>query len=235
MIYQALGNLDAIFNTSLGLGLVASYLAGVLVSFSPCIYPMIPITLGIVGAAATSSKLKGFLLSLVFVLGVAFIYSFLGAVSSLIGTLLGAIVVNPLTYLFLMLVFIILGFAQIGVLPLKIPFFSIKYKGDYRSGLLGIFVLGAISGLAMIPCNFPVLFSILNLIALRKNVLYGIIALFVFSLGYGTILIILGTFTSLIRKLPKEGPWAIIVQKIAGVILLGVGGYYAYKFIQLIR
>ena len=235
MFYETLINLDKIFNNSFGLGIGTSFLAGVLASFSPCIYPMIPITLGIIGAVASSSKLKGFLVSLVFVLGIAFIYCTLGAVSSLFGTLMGTFMINPVTYLFLASVFVFLGLSELDIVKVKMPFFSVNYTPKKSTGLLAIFILGVISGLAMIPCNFPVLFSILNLIALKKNIVYGVVALFAFSLGYGLILIVLGTFTSLIRKLPKNKSWIIMVKKIIGFLLLGVGGYFLYNLIEIVR
>ncbi len=235
MFYDTLINLDRIFNSSLGLGLGVSFAAGVLASFSPCIYPMIPITLGIIGAITSSSKLKGFLVSSIFVLGIAFVYSVLGALSSLFGTFIGAVVINPVTYSVLVLVFIVLGLSQLDILKIKIPFFSVNYTPDKTAGFFTIFILGAVSGLAMIPCNFPVLFSILNLIALKKNIIYGIVALFIFSVGYGFILIILGTFTSLIGKLPKQASWIILIKKITGFLLLGVGCYFLYKLIEILR
>ena len=90
-----------------------------------------------------------------------------------------------------------------------------------------------ISALTVAPCIFPVLGAILTLISLKGNALYGGTALFLFSLGYGLILIILGTFSSLIRKLPKQGLWLIIIKKSLGVILILVGGYFILKFIGI--
>ena len=95
MAEQFLANLENIFVTSPFWGLGASFLAGMLVSFSPCIYPLIPVTLGIVGAVSASTRFKGFFISLVFVLGVALVYTILGIVSSVFGILLGRFFVNP--------------------------------------------------------------------------------------------------------------------------------------------
>jgi len=101
--------------------------------------------------------------------------------------------------------------------------------------LVSVFILGAISGFTIIPCNFPVLGAILSLISLEKNVLYGGTALFLFSLGYGTILVILGTFSSLIKKLPASGPWLTIVHKFLGLIFLIMGCFFLFKLIALLQ
>ena len=226
-------NLAEAFNSSVILGLGASFVAGILFSFSPCVYPLIPITLGIVGATQVSSRLKGFYTSLVFVLGICLTYTVLGIIASFFGLLLMKFFINPVTYFALAVIFFLLGLIMADVVKLKLPFFSFDYPK--RKGLFSVFLLGLVSGLAVIPCNFPVLGAILSLISMKKNVFYGGGALFIFSLGYGTILIILGTFTSLIKKLPKAGNWLIIIKRILGLVLILVGVYFTLKFINLIR
>ncbi len=227
--------LEEIFKASPFLGLGASFLAGILVSFSPCNYPLIPITLGVVGAETASTRLKGFFISLTFVLGIAFVYTVLGMISSLFGVLLGTIMANPITYLILTIIFFILGLSLLEGIKINIPFFAFNYECSENKELFSIFILGMVSGLTIIPCNFPVLGAILSVISLKKNVLYGGLSLFLFSLGYGVILKILGIFTALIRKLPKKGHWLIIAKKTSGVILIAVALYSLAKFIMLIR
>jgi len=230
---QFLIYLEEVFGTNPVLGLGASFLAGVVVSFSPCIYPLIPITLGVVGAASASTKFKGFFISLVFVLGISLVYTILGVASSLFGILLGRFFVNPVTYLILTLVFFLLGASYLGIIKLNIPF-SLSYNQGAKKGFFSIFIMGVVGGLAVIPCNFPVLGAILSLISLKRNVFYGGTALFLFSLGYGVILIILGTFTALIRKLPKQGLWLIIIKRIVGLIFAAMGVYFLMKFAAVI-
>jgi thiol:disulfide interchange protein DsbD len=231
MLYHFLHNLETIFNSSPGLGLGASFLAGVLVSFSPCIFPLIPITLGVVGATAVNSRAKGFLTSAVFVLGIAVIYTILGVAAALFNVVLEKFFVNPVTYIFLGLFFFAMGLSLLGVI--KINFFSFTHNYAHKPTYPSIFVLGLISGLSIIPCNFPVLGSILTLISLKKDVAYGALALLLFSLGYGSILIILGTFTSLIAKLPKRNKIVIIIHKFVGIVMLLVGVYFFLKFISM--
>ncbi|MDD3297172.1 MAG: cytochrome c biogenesis protein CcdA [Candidatus Omnitrophica bacterium] len=234
MLEHLLASLESIFISSPFLGLGVSFLAGVLVSFSPCIYPLIPITLSVVGAEAATTKLKSFSISLVFVLGIASVYTLLGIISSAAGLLLGSFFINPVTYAILASIFFFLGFSLLSGININIPFFSFNYDSSRNKEFISVFLLGAVSALAIIPCNFPVLGAILSVISLRKNIFYGAVALFFFSIGYGTILIILGTFTALIRKLPKQGQWLIILKRILGIMLMFVGVYFFWKLIDIL-
>lgn len=233
MFKEWLISLGNFFVPSTFLGLGASFLAGVLASFSPCILPLIPITLGIVGAVSASTRLRGFLVSLIFVSGVAVVYTALGITSTLFGILWGKFFINPVTYLVLAIVFFILSASAFGLIRLNLP---VSTGSTYRAGksLISIFILGMISAFALIPCNFPVFGAILSLIAVKGNILYGGLALFLFAFGHGMLLIILGTSTSLIQRLPKQSLGFIIIHKCIGLILATLGVYFAVRFISLL-
>ena len=102
-----------------------------------------------------------------------------------------------------------------------------------RAQGISLLFMGMLGAFALIPCNFPVLGAILALIAGKRDVVYGAVCFFCFALGYGSILIVLGTFTGLINKLPKQGPWLIIIKKFIGLVLLLVGCYFFYRFLIL--
>lgn len=210
------------------LGLGASFLAGLLLSFSPCIYPLIPITLGVIGVTASSSKKRGILVVTVFILGIACVYTTMGIISSTLGLLLGNLFVNPVAYLILASVFFFLGISNFKIIKLKLPI-SLQYTHWVRKNLFSVFMLGAISGLGIIPCSFPVLGAILSLISLKGNIAYGGIALFLFSLGYGAVLFVVGASATLIRKLPKQSQWFIVVERSLGVLFLVIGVYFLLK------
>ena len=233
MFNQVLVNLDKLFTPFTFLGLGISFIAGVLASLSPCILPLIPITLGIVGAVSASTKLRGFLISLSFVLGLSVIYTTLGIVSAFFGILLGTLFINPITYIVLAILFFLFSAISLGLISINLPFWSgCTYK--VKGSLFSVFILGMISAFAFIPCNFPVLGPILSLISIKQNIVWGAIALFLFSLGQGTFLIVLGTFASLIQKLPKQGLWLIIIKRILSATLALVGIYFIIKFIKVI-
>ena len=233
MLDELLLQLEQIFITSPGWGLGVSFLAGLLLSFSPCIYPLIPITLGVVGAASASSRLRIRFASLTFVLGICVSYTILGVIASVMGVFLGAFFINPVTQFVLALLFIFLGLSYLEVVKFHFSFSSPDYS--IKREELSLFLVGMVSAFAMLPCNFPVLGAILSLISLKKNILYGALALFLFSLGYCALLLILGFFTTLIRKIPKQGNWLIVIKRALGITLIIIGVYFGLKFFALVR
>ena len=233
MINDWLISLGNFFTPDTFVGLGTSFLAGILASVSPCILPLVPITLGIVGAVSASTRLRGFLISLSFVLGLSVVYTILGIISSIFGILLGTFLINPITYIILAIIFFLLSAASFGLIRINLPF-SLGRTYKAKGSLISVFILGMISAFALIPCNFPVLGAILSLISVKQSIVYGGLALFIFSLGQGMLLIALGTFTGLIQKLPKQGLWLIIIKRSFSVILALVGVYFIVKFIQVL-
>ena len=207
----------------------AAYLGGILISFTPCVYPVAPITIAFIGAHSAGSRWKGFRLSLVYVLGLALTYTFLGGIAALSGRLFGQIQANPWTYFFLANVCILVGLSMLGVLllPWKTPEFLIKLQPrEKKRGALGSFLVGAASGLVVGPCTAPVLSVLLAYVSTRQNAIFGMSLLFVFSLGLGTLLIVLGTFAGLLSSLPGSGEWMTMVNRLSGWILLAMGEYF---------
>jgi len=230
MIENLLSNFNAYLQGSLFLAFLAAYIGGVVVSFTPCTYPLIPVTVGYIGARSASSKLRGFVLSLFYVLGLAVTYAALGAAAALTGKLFGQMQTTPLTYFLMANLFIIMGLAMLGVfnISLPVPQKLMNATGNIRKGFIGSFLLGAASGFVIGPCTAPILGVILGYVALQNNVLTGVALLFVFSLGLGTLLIIVGTFTGLIASLPKSGEWMKRINYIFGFILIGAGEYFLF-------
>ena len=230
MIENLLSNFNAYLQGSLFLALLAAYIGGVVVSFTPCTYPLIPVTVGFIGARAASSKTRGFILSLFYVFGLAVAYSALGSLAALSGKIFGQMQTTPLTYFLMANLFIIMGLAMLGVfkISLPVPQKLMQATGGVKKGFVGSFLLGAVSGFVIGPCTAPILGVILGYVALQTNVWMGIALLFIFSFGMGTLLIIVGTFTGLITSLPKSGKWMEKINYIFGFILIGAGEYFLY-------
>ena len=208
--------------------LLFAFLAGIGLSFTPCIYPMIPITVAIIGGQETKSPLKGFYLSLVYVLGIAVIYSALGVAAASTGALFGSAVKSPWVVSFVALVFVALAFSMFGVYELKMPTgLAEKFGGKKNSsGIIGIFFMGLVSGTVASPCVGPVLVSLLVYIAGTGNKVLGFWLLFVMAWGMGLLLIVVGTFSGVVKALPKSGGWMVMVRKILGILLIGAALYY---------
>ena len=219
--------LDALLQTSMFAALAAAFAGGVLASLTPCIYPMIPITAGVIGHANIGgSRLRGFLLSLVYVTGMALAYAGLGLFAAATGRFFGAVNSSPWTFLLvgnLVLVFA-LGMLDVFTLPTLAGRFT---KGDL--GLAGIFLAGLSSALVAGPCTTPVLGTLLAYTASSQDLVLGGLLLFAFSFGMGVLLLGVGTFSSFLAALPKSGPWMVIIKKILAVLMLGLAQYFFVK------
>jgi len=212
------------------LGIPASFLGGILTSLSPCILPILPVTLSIIGEAALNSKLKTLLLSLIFVLGITVTYVSLGLISAVFGIFLQKILKGFIIYLVLGAVFIFLGLSFFDLFHFSV--FSANRTS--RINLVSIFVLGLISGFVMIPCVFPVLGTILTLISLKQNIVYGILCLVSFSMGYGLILVLIGTSSRFINKLSEVTIGVIIIKRILGIIMITGGAYFIITTLRML-
>jgi len=231
MIENLISNLHLYIQSSVLLAFLAAYIGGVLAGFTPCMYPLIPITVGFIGARGSSSKLHGFLLSLFYVLGLAITYSILGAFAALSGKLFGQIQTTPWTYFIMANLCIFMGLAMLDVFNISIPVPQKLVQladGNKKKGFLGSFLIGASSGLIMSPCTAPVLAVLLGFVALGTNLILGMSLLFVFAFGMGTLLIIVGTFAGMIAALPRSGKWMTKINFIFGLILIGAGEYFLY-------
>jgi thiol:disulfide interchange protein DsbD len=218
-----LNDLSALIQTNPLLAFPAVFLAGVLVSFTPCVYPVIPLTLGYIGARGGESRWRGFSLSLVYVLGMALVYACLGAFASLTGQLFGKVGSHPASYFIVGNVFLLLGLSALGVFEL--PQFYPSSSSKKRAGYLGVFLVGMFSGLIVGPCTAPAMAAILVYVGSKQNVVYGFSLLLVFGYGVGFLLILLGTFTGLVASMPRSGPWLVVVKKTFGWILIAAAEY----------
>ena len=230
MIEHLIGQFEFYIGQSLLLAYGAAYLAGVLVSFTPCVYPVIPITAAVIGGQGDLSGARGFVLSLFFVLGLALTYTALGVFAALTGKLFGTIQTSPLTLGALGGLFILMGLAMLDVFQLSLERYAPRgLTGGNRKGIFGSFMIGVTSGFILGPCTAPVLAVILGVVAARQSVFFGGSLLFVFSLGVGSLLVLVGTFAGILASLPKSGAWMTGVKKLSGIVMLAAGAYFLYS------
>jgi len=230
MVEQLAAQFEFHLGHSFLLAYAAAYLAGVLVSFTPCVYPVVPITAAVIGTQGGVSAGRGLILSLSFVLGLGVTYTAIGMFAALTGRLFGSIQASPLTQGTLGVLFVLMGLAMLEVFHLSLERFMPRPReGAGRKGIVGSFAIGLTSGFLLGPCTAPVLAVILGVVAARQSVFFGGSLLFVFSFGVGTLLILVGTFTGILTGLPKSGAWMTGVKKISGVVLLAAGAYFLYS------
>jgi thiol:disulfide interchange protein DsbD len=216
---------NAIQNPSV-LSVFLAYLGGVLASLTPCVYPMIPIILGVIGASAIDNRMRGLILSLSYVAGLSLVYTLFGIFASVTGRFFGEIATSPWSYLIFGNLCLLLGCWMMDWINL--PIFS-SGKTTGRRGCVGAFVIGVLSGIVAAPCTSPVLAGLLIYVSTTKNVVFGGAMMFAFSIGMSTLLIFIGTFSGVAKSLPKPGNWMIWVKRGLALALFAIGEYFLMK------
>ncbi len=215
------------------LNFLSAFLGGFVMSFTPCVFPLIPVTTGYIGISASGSRLKGFILGFVYVTGVALTYAALGVAASLTGNLFGKVSSNPWVLMTVGAVIGVFGLAMLDLFHISLPQ-AIKMPVHKKGSVFSTFVLGLCSGFVVAPCTAPVMGSILVLISTRSNVVYGGLLLLCFAYGMGFILIASAVFSALLTTLPKAGRWMVIVKKIYALLLLGASAYFIAEAVRRI-
>ncbi|HVH44971.1 MAG TPA: cytochrome c biogenesis protein CcdA [Labilithrix sp.] len=199
---------------------------GVIASLTPCVYPMVPITVSIFGATEAKSRLRGAALSGAFVLGIAALFTPMGVISALSGKLMGSALSNAWVNLGLAALFLALAASMFGAFELALPSsLTNKLSSVGGVGFKGAFVMGLVMGLIAAPCTGPFLTGMVTVIATTKNVALGTASLFSFALGLGVIFFVAGSFAV---NLPKGGAWMMGIKWVSGVGL----AYMAFSYLR---
>ncbi len=208
---------------------LAVFLAGILLSFTPCVFPMIPITLSVIGARGEKNPVKGFGLSLIYVFGMAMTYAVLGVVAASSGALFGSLFQSVWFVLGMVTVFTALALGMFGLYELQVPpaLASRLQSVGGGGGWVGIFLMGIVAGLVASPCVGPVLVGLLVYIAQTGSAILGFTLLFTLAMGIGVLFLVIGTFSGLLTTLPGAGTWMEEVKQFFGWLLLGVALYFA--------
>ncbi len=217
------GRLSSALDQGSWMALMIVFIAGFLTSLTPCIYPMIPITIGYIGGrSAGHGKWRGFSLSLFYVLGLALIYSSLGVVAALTKSLFGSITQTPLIVGIVGMIFTAMGLSMLGLFDISLPSgIATRLQGSGpRRGFLGAIIMGMVAGLVAAPCAGPVVILLLTYIATTGRIVVGFSLMMAFAFGMGIIFLILGTFSGLLTTLPSAGMWMEKVKKTFGVLMI---------------
>ena len=220
-----------------GAALAAIFIGGLLTSFTPCLYPMIPITVSIIGGdVATTRRARRMSLAVTYVAGLSATYALLGLIAGLSGTLFGAISTNPWS-LFLMANIMVLAAGMMAdVIPVPVPQ-SLRTRAatmGVGGRYAGVLVMGIVSGLVAAPCGAPVMAAILTWVSATKSAWLGFAYLFVFSLGMSSLLLVFAFLAETSLRLPRAGPWMLWVKRAFAIILLGVAEYYLISMGQVL-
>jgi cytochrome c-type biogenesis protein len=216
------------------------FLAGVLTSFTPCIYPMIPITAAIVGGQAAGEeappKWRAAALTFAYVIGLAAVYSVLGLIAGLTGTMFGTISTNPWLYFAMANLLVFAALAMLDIIPVRLPAALVQRAATAGTGgrAAGAFVMGAMSGLVAAPCSAPVMLAVLGWVGTTGSATLGFVYLFVFSLGMCTLLVAVGLSSGFVSRLPRAGAWMVWVKRFFAFVMLGVAEWYLIEMGKLL-
>ena len=207
------------------------FVGGLLLNLTPCVYPMIPITIGYFGSQSGGSSSRTFSLALFYVLGLSLVYSALGVSAALTGNLFGSTLQSPLAIGFVAIVLFALSLSMMGVFTINPPQALMAHSGA-KKGIWGALAMGALLGIVAAPCVGPVVAALLTYVGARANVALGFGLFFALSLGLGMPYLLLGTFSGAIKSLPRSGAWLEKSKKFFAVPLLLASFYYAYLAVQ---
>jgi len=202
--------------------------AGVLVSFTPCVYPMIPITVGVIGARSETPSFRRSLgLSVTYVFGLVLVYSVLGLLVGTLGAQVRGVIMSPYVLVGVAAFFSVLALGMFGLFELQLPpALATRLNAVGGRGFLGVLLMGMVSGLVASPCTAAPLAGILTYVAVEANPRMGFLLLFSFAWGMGLLLIVVGTSAGAVSRLPRSGDWMVDVKRLFGFIFLAVAVYF---------
>ncbi len=235
---QALGDADAEGSSIAAmfeergtlLALLGIFLMGLALNLTPCVYPMLSITVSLFGGQVEQQRKFGHSLGMaaVYVLGIVSMYTVLGVVAAFSGAMFGSWLQSPLVLIGIGTLFFLLALSMFGLYELQVPYWLMNRLGGAQqvTGVLGYYLSGLVVGVFAAPCIGPPIIALLAYVAARGEPTFGLLAFFLLSLGLGFPYLILGAFSGLLTKLPKSGAWMVWVRKVFGVVLVGLALFY---------
>lgn len=218
-----------VFGTALGVGLwftlLGIFLGGLALNLTPCIYPLIPITVSYFGGRSGNIRGRTIIHGILYILGLACTNSALGLTAALSGGLLGSVLQNPLVLILVAGILFSLGLSFFGLWEFRIPLGLTRLASKNFGGYFGTFFIGLTLGIVAAPCLGPFILGLLTYVGQKGEPLLGFLYFFVLSIGMGLPLAVLGIFTGALDKLPTSGEWMVWMRKVLGWILLGMAVY----------
>jgi len=211
---------------SLPLLLLGVFFAGLALNLTPCVFPLIPITVGYFTRQTKDRKGSAFPLALAYVLGIAVTYSVLGVLAALSGAIFGSALQSPWVVGLIVVVLLSLATSMFGLWELKVPSWAQRAAGG-RSGVFGALIMGLVMGFVAAPCIGPFVVGLLTYVGQKGDPFLGFLLFFTLAIGLGVPYLILGTFTGAVNRLPASGIWMIGVRRVFGVILIAMAAYFA--------
>jgi thiol:disulfide interchange protein DsbD len=210
------------------------FLGGFLTSLTPCVYPLIPITVSLFGGRGDQvPRRRAIALASLYVGGIGVMYAALGVGSALMGKAFGTFMANPWVMAPIAILFVVMAVSMFGAFELNLPSgLQQKLTAIGGKGFFGAFAMGLVGGIIAAPCTGPVLASILAFVATTKSVLLGSSLLITYALGMGVLFFAIAAFAV---SLPKSGPWMEAVKSIFGIVMLVAALYFLRNVVAPLR
>jgi thiol:disulfide interchange protein DsbD len=201
---------------------------GLALNLTPCVYPIIPITVSYFGGQSDGRTSVTFLLAAVYVLGMAVMYSSLGFVAALTGSILGTILQNEFVVVLVALVLVALAFSMFGFYEIRVPARLSNLAGAWsgKRGAIGAFLMGLTVGIVAAPCIGPFVLALLTFVGESGNPVLGFSMFFTLALGLGFPFLFLAVLSGSITRLPKSGEWMEWIKKLFGIILIAMAIFF---------
>ncbi|MBI1992736.1 MAG: cytochrome C biogenesis protein, partial [Candidatus Omnitrophica bacterium] len=209
-----------------------AYLGGLALNLTPCVYPLIPVTVSFFANQSRHRLGYTALLASCYVLGLAVTYSLLGLAASLTGGLFGALLQRPGVLISVALIMVALGLSMCGLFELRVPSSISSRFGSGRMGLVGALIMGLTVGIVAAPCIGPFVVGMLLYVSQLGSPVIGFWLFFTLALGLGTPYLVLGLFASRLDRLPKAGAWLVWVKQVLGCVLFGVALYLIFPLLS---
>ncbi len=209
----------------LWLTLAGIFLGGLALNLTPCIYPLIPITVSYFGGKNKTTGGKSIIHGLLYISGLALTNSLLGLTASLSGGMLGSALQNPVTLIIVAGILVSMGLSFFGLWELKIPSGITRLAAKNFGGYIGTFFMGLTLGIVAAPCLGPFILGLLTYVGQKGDPLLGFLYFFVLSIGLGLPLSVLAIFSNILEKLPMSGEWMVWIRKVLGWVLLVMASY----------
>ena len=214
------------------LAFIAMYILGLGLTLTPCVYPIIPITIGFFGAQSGGRWTRQLLVASVFGVGIAISYATVGTVAAFSGSLMGAALQSTWVLLALATLCAFMGLNAFGAFELRLPgWFMNLAGGSSRKGIVGAAVMGLTMGIASAPCLAAFIISLLAFVGQKGDPILGFSMFLMLGLGLATPFVALGTFSGMVHKIPRSGGWLVYAKKVMGSLLFAATLYFLHTII----
>lgn len=215
-----------VIDRGLGYAVIAFFLFGLALNLTPCVYPVIPITVSFFASQGREKGARIFVLASCYVIGIALVFSALGLVSALAGRQWGFLFQNPWFVILVTIIILSMAASMFGAFELTVPSSLMTSLGQSRQGLIGSFVMGLTVGVVIAPCAAGIIIGLVGLVAKLGIVAKGTLLFFVMGLGLGLPYLLLAISSGALHRLPKSGMWMVWIRKLFGILLIGVALYF---------